>query len=104
MARIALSPGRLYSLLNAEYKGRRSPDCRACQMPLPFLTERPDAVSANWRIGTPPPCEHGCHTLISEIAASAWPAYDLLDPFSRPRQEREQVSAVAGNDVPEKAD
>jgi hypothetical protein len=53
-------------------------------MPLPFLVERPDDVSANWRIGTAAPCVHGCDRIIGEIAAKLWPTYDLNDPVSKP--------------------
>jgi len=48
-------------------------------MPLPFLIERPDEVSANWRIGTPTTCANGCDAIIAEIAARLWPLY-LHDP------------------------
>src|SRR5258706_10510897 len=44
--------------------------------------KRPDEVSANWRIGTPAPCQHGCDTLIVEIAAHLWPTYDLWEPVA----------------------
>jgi hypothetical protein len=53
-------------------------------MPLPFLIERPDEVSANWRIGTPTPCVNGCDVVISEIVARRWPLFDLSDPTSEP--------------------
>src|SRR4051812_14366525 len=66
--RLAISPGALYTLLNAEFKRRRIVDCN-CQMPLAFHIDRPDDVSANWRVGTPLPCPHGCDTLIAEVAA-----------------------------------
>jgi hypothetical protein len=52
--------------------------CR-CQMPLPYVVDRPDEVSANWRIGTATPCQHGCDVLISEVVAKMWTRYDLLD-------------------------
>jgi len=51
---------------------------------LPYLIERPDEVSANWRIGTLQPCVHKCDVLIAEIAAGLWPQYDLNDPISVP--------------------
>ena len=79
-----LSPGALYTLLNEELKRLRPEACQSCRMPLPFLVERPDEVSANWRIGTPPACAHGCDTIISEIAARLWPHYDLRDPLAQP--------------------
>ena len=78
MARLQLSPGGLYTLLNGELKRRRMVEC-ACRMPLPFQVERPDPVSANWRIGTAPPCSRGCDALIAEIETSLWPKYDLLE-------------------------
>jgi hypothetical protein len=78
-----LAPGALYSLLNDELRRRRSVACN-CRMPLPFLVERPDEVSANWRIGTPSTCSNGCDALISEIAARLWPQFDLHDPTAVP--------------------
>ena len=78
-SRRALTPGALYSLLNGELRDRRGSPC-LCKMPLPFLVERPDVVSANWRIGTPVPCANGCDALIAEITARAWPQFDLYDP------------------------
>ena len=91
MARLKLSPGGLYSLLTAELRARRITPC-SCQMPLPMFIDRPDEVSANWRIGTPAPCARGCHLLILEVAASMWPKYDLheaakLEPKVNPPEE-----------------
>ena len=77
MNRLEISPGGLYTLLNSELKKRRLVTCD-CRMPLPFVVDRPDDVSANWRIGTPATCVRGCDTLIIEIAAQMWPKYDLL--------------------------
>jgi hypothetical protein len=79
-----LTPGALYTVLNAELRRLRPEACLACRMPLPFPIERPDTVSANWRIGTPPPCAHGCDSIIAEIAARLWPQFDLRDPVSVP--------------------
>ena len=56
-------------------------------MPLAYLVERPDEVSANWRIGTPSPCDNGCDGLIAEIAAAQWPVVDLYDPTAVPVKE-----------------
>jgi len=77
-SRLKVSPGGLYTLLNAELKRRRLTAC-ACRMPLPYRIEPPDEVSANWRIGTPIPCAHRCDTLIVEIVATLWARYDLID-------------------------
>jgi hypothetical protein len=75
--RLRISPGGLYTLLNAEFKRRRVVEC-SCRMPLPYAVERPDAVSANWRIGTPPPCPRKCDAIIAEVVTELWPKYDLL--------------------------
>jgi hypothetical protein len=93
MRRLKLSPGGLYTILNAELKGRRMVEC-TCRMPLPFLIERPDPVSANWRIGTPIPCARGCDVLIAEIVTAVWPKYDLLEssPDVQPEQTRTETS------------
>jgi len=81
MPRRSLTPGALYKLLNDELQMRREVPCK-CRMPLPYLVERPDDVSANWRVGTATPCPNGCDALISEIVTGFWPAFDLFDPTS----------------------
>lgn len=78
MARLPLSPGGLYTLLNSELNRRRVVPC-TCQMPLAYMIDRPDEASANWRIGHPTPCRHGCDVLIAEVVAEMWTKYDLLD-------------------------
>ena len=89
MTRTKVSPGGLYTLLNSELKRRRTFEC-LCQMPLPYLVARPDPVSANWRIGTPKPCEHGCDGMIAEIITALWPKYELVDitPEVTPEAEK----------------
>jgi hypothetical protein len=86
MKRQSLSPGGLYKLLTDELRAKRTSGCQ-CRMPLPFLIERPDEVSANWRIGTPAPCVNGCDALIWEVAAAMGPRYDLRDPTATPVRE-----------------
>jgi hypothetical protein len=86
MPRQSLTPGALYKLLNDELRSQRRLPCQ-CRMPLPYLVERPDEVSANWRIGTATPCPKGCDALISEIVTRFWPRYDLFDPTSMPANE-----------------
>jgi len=93
--RIILSPGRLYTLLNEELRAvQRTNGCTSCRMPLPFLIERPDEVSANWRIGTPNACAFGCEVAIGEIAARFWPTYDLHDPVAIPVPQSERLKPV----------
>ncbi len=85
MGRNQISPGRLYTLLIDELRAaQRVNGCTSCRMPLPYLIERLDDVSANWRIGTARPCTSGCDVAIGEISARLWPQYDLHDPVAKP--------------------
>jgi hypothetical protein len=79
LARKTITLGGLYAILDAELAKIHPRTCPRCRMPLPYRVERPDDVSANWRIGTPAPCVHGCDVLIAEIATRLWPEYDLAD-------------------------
>ena len=79
MRRKSITHAKLYALLEREFRKRRDPRCASCQMPLPFHLERPDDVSANWHIGTPNPCEHGCQAVIAEIMAKLWTEYELAE-------------------------
>ena len=92
-----LSPGALYARLQAEFKRRRPVACEMCRVPLPYLIERPDEASANWRMGTPLPCVHKCDLILTEISAELWPQYDLNDPISvavrEPASLRDDVAA-----------
>jgi len=77
--RTKVTAGQLYALLNAEFAAKRPLGCDECRMPLPYRIDRPDPVSANWRLGTPTTCTHKCHVLMAEIAATFWPRFDMLD-------------------------
>ena len=103
MPRQTLTPGALYKLLNDELRAKRRASCQ-CRMPLPYLIERPDDVSANWRIGTPAPCTNGCDAVIGEIAARLWPSYDLHDPISVPVKEKPQPNAAGAVPAPERSE
>jgi hypothetical protein len=81
--------GALYTLLNSELRRQRVTGC-TCRMPLPYVIDRPDEVSANWRIGTPTPCPHKCDILIVEIVAMMWAK------SSRSTLRRKQVKAAIG--------
>jgi hypothetical protein len=72
-----LPVAQLYAILDREFKRLRSPACKTCAVPLPYWRKPPDDVSANWFIGTPTTCEHGCHCLIMELLAELWTHYDV---------------------------
>jgi hypothetical protein len=77
--RPTLSPGELFRLLKAAFEARQTPECSGCRIPLPYAVERPDAVSANWRIGTPKECPQKCHALIAELALDLAARYDMSE-------------------------
>jgi hypothetical protein len=80
MPRQAVTISTLYSMLDAEFRKRRPAECRTCQVPLPFHRTPPDAVSANWSIGTPRACASNCQAILAQIAAELWPLYELKRP------------------------
>jgi hypothetical protein len=99
MARITLTPGRLYTLLSAEYKKVRPPRCMSCRTPYPYLVVRSEGMPANWFVAGMSDCRHGCHTVIAEIVARLWEGYDLQDhtatakefPDDKMRRRRDPV-------------
>lgn len=77
MERQALPAAQLYAILDREFKRLRPPACKECTVPLPYFRLPPDDVSANWFIGTPRQCPHGCHLVIAELLAQLWTRYDI---------------------------
>ena len=68
---------QLYAILDREFKARRPAACTTCAVPLPSWRRPPDDVSANWFIGTPRVCGHGCDIVIAEILAELWTRYNV---------------------------
>ena len=77
MARTTLSSAQLYAILDRDFRKLRPTACTRCQMPLPYWRTPPDEVSANWHIGQPVECPHGCHLVIAELLARLWTRYDI---------------------------
>ena len=77
MARTTISSAQLYAILDREFKKLRPPECQKCRVPLPYWRQPPDDVSANWHIGTPSDCSHGCHVVIAELLTKLWTRYDI---------------------------
>ena len=77
MTRTTVSAAQLYTLLDAEFRKLRPGTCRSCRVPIPYWRVPPDDVSANWHIGTPAQCAHGCHLVIAELLARMWTQYDM---------------------------
>ena len=72
-----LPVAQLYAILDREFRSKRPAACTACAVPLPFWRKPPDDVSANWFIGTPRECEHGCEAVIAEVLAELWTRYNV---------------------------
>ena len=77
MARVRLPTAQLYAVLEREFRALRPASCTSCHAPLPFWSEAPDEVSANWRFGTPSECPHRCHIVLAELLTSLWSRYDM---------------------------
>ena len=78
MARVRIQAAQLYAVLDREFRALRL--CEQCRVPLPYWRQAPDEVSANWLIGTPTECPHGCHNVIAELMAQLWTRYELAVP------------------------
>ena len=66
-----LPVAQLYAILDREFRSKRPAACTLCAVPLPFWRQPPDDVSANWFIGTPTLCGHGCDGEILVFASYA---------------------------------
>lgn len=75
--RSAISSAHLYAILDREFRTLRPRECTQCRAPLPFRRDPPDEVSANWDVGTPAICAHGCHVVFAELLVRLWSKYDL---------------------------
>jgi hypothetical protein len=94
MARSALTPGRLYSLLSAEFRSMRARECCACGMPMPYVSAPRDASDANWSVRQPGGCK-ACAALVAEIVTRAAGSYDLFDPTCEPPRPRPAQTPVS---------
>jgi hypothetical protein len=77
VTRTTIPSAQLYAILDREFKKLRPPECQKCMVPLPYWRQPPDDVSANWNIGTPAVCPHGCHVVIAELLTKLWTRYDI---------------------------
>ena len=75
--RTPIDAAHLYAILDHEFRQLRPKRCTRCAVPLPYWRKAPDDVSANWIIGTPRECEHGCHLVIAELLTRMWTRYDM---------------------------
>lgn len=84
MERTALTPGKLYARLSAEFRRVRPRECGNCRMPMVVLTHRLGPDSCNWTVE--PLSNHcdQCEGLIAAIVERVSAEHDLHDPISVP--------------------
>ncbi len=78
VTRTTITAAELYVILDHEFRRLRPRECTRCRMPIPYGRPPPDDVSANWQIGAPEECPHGCHLVVAELLARMWTRYDML--------------------------
>lgn len=84
MDRQALTPGRLYARLSAEFRRLRPQHCGNCRMPMVQLTHRASPEACNWALDEASPLCEGCRPLVLAIVRGAAREFDVRDPVSVP--------------------
>jgi len=84
MERTALTPGKLYALLSAEFRRLRPEHCGNCRMPMVVLTHPLEPRACNWTVESMSHLCGKCETLIAAILKRAAEEYDLYDPTAVP--------------------
>ena len=88
MDRTALTPGKLYARLSAEFRMLRPDSCSSCSVPLPLVVEREDPNLPNWELGAVPPVCDRCRETIEEVVSRASQNFDVYDPTASPARRR----------------
>ncbi len=84
MDRTALTPGKLYARLSAEFRRLRPPDCGNCHMPMVVLTHRLGPDDCNWTVEPPSHLCDPCLEMLAAVVKKVATEYDLHDPISVP--------------------
>jgi hypothetical protein len=82
MERTALTPGKLYARLSAEFRTLRPTRCESCAMPMPHLVHRAGDDAPNWAIDDEVAACAGCTLIVAEVVGRVSRRYDLWDPIS----------------------
>jgi hypothetical protein len=78
MERIALTPGKLFARLSAEFRRRRGH--LNCRMPMVMLAHRVAPGAPNWTLEQSQTACETCMPLVLAIADEAGDQFDLRDP------------------------
>lgn len=79
MSRPALTPGRLYAMMSAEFQEARPRHCIGCIMPLLAFRERAGASQPNWGLETGGWRCATCETAVARIFTKYAAIYDVKD-------------------------
>jgi hypothetical protein len=82
MDRIALTPGKLYALLSAEFRKLRSTQCESCAMPMPYLVQPARSDAPNWEVEDEVAACGDCTSIVGEVVERIARKYDMWDPIS----------------------
>ena len=76
--RPALTPGRLYAMMSAEFQERRSRHCIGCMMPMLYFQPAPEG-EANWQLDPGGWRCRTCEESVERIFAKYAALYDVKD-------------------------
>jgi hypothetical protein len=82
MERIALTPGKLYARLSAEFRKLRPTQCESCAMPMPYLVHPACEGAANWAVDDEVAACSGCTLIAGEVLKRLSDQYEMWDPIS----------------------
>ena len=91
MERIALTPGKLFARLSAEFRRRRGH--LNCRMPMLMLAHRVTPGGPNWTIEQSQTACETCLPLVMAIVGEAAEEFDLRDPTAMPKWPATTVRA-----------
>lgn len=82
-SRPALTPGRLYAMMSAEFQEARPRHCIACIMPLLAFREPSEDTPSNWALETGGWRCPACEVSVARIFARYAALYDVKDHSPR---------------------
>jgi len=72
-----LSLSAATQLLAMEFARQKSPDCRACSVPMLFWGPAPEGLRGLWYLKALAPCAHGCNSLVAQIWVEITDRHDI---------------------------
>ncbi len=76
----AMSAAEMKALLIEEFAKLRSPECKTCEVPLPYWGPGPGPGNGYWYMETAVQCPYGCRQRIAELWARLTTEYEISAP------------------------